>query len=271
MAVAKSLINQKDLDHAVVNFEKVVKNVVENGDGIQQAKLLKKLKDLTKFMLSTEDSKSVKTMEIPPNKKIKLNPLSTNIEIPSEIWLKIMNYLPTEDIFLRLALLNKRLNGLTKDSKAIKYLSLNPGRLSKQAIEILKRSTGLVGLSIKQTYSFGYADWVKVTKQVLKSNIKRLKILEISIKDGHCDCNFSTCDVVHGTDLDQELVELAQGLKASKIELHTLKLKGFMLNSKVLIEISKLKSLKTLGIMDTKQTVVTPEVIKSFIKKQQST
>ena len=62
MAVPKSLINQKDLDHAVVNFEKVVKNVVENGDGIQQAKLLKKLKDLTKFMLSTEDSKSVKTM-----------------------------------------------------------------------------------------------------------------------------------------------------------------------------------------------------------------
>ena len=71
---------------------------------------------------------------------------------------------------------------------------------------------------------------------------------------------------MHGTDLDQELVELAQGLKASKIELHTLKLKGFMLNSKVLIEISKLKSLKTLGIMDTKQTVVTLEVIESFIK-----
>ena len=162
MAVPKSLINQKDLDHAVVNFEKVVKNVVDNGDGIQQAKLLKKLKDLAKFMLSTKDPKSVETMEIPPNKTIKINSSSSNMEIPNEIWLKIMNYLPTEDIFLNFACLNKRLNGLTKDSKALKYLSLQ--FKSKEAMKILKRSTGLVGLRIKQISS--YSDWVEITKQV---------------------------------------------------------------------------------------------------------
>ena len=217
-------------------------------------------------MLSTEDPKSIETVEIPPNKKIKLSSSSSNIQIPSEIWLKIMNYLPTEDIFLTFALLNKRLNGLTKDSKAIKYLSLNSQIRPKQAMKILKRSTGLVGLSMKQTSYYGNSDWVGITRQALKANIKSLKTLHISIKDGHCDCNFSTCEVVHGTNFDPELVELVQALKVSKIILHTLKLKGFMMNPKVLIEISKLKSLKTLSIMDTKQTVVTLEVIESFIK-----
>ena len=39
-----------------------------------------------------------------------------------------------------------------------------------------------------------------------------------------------------------------------------------MMEPQVLIEISKLKSLKTLSITDTKQTVVTLEVIESFTK-----
>ena len=46
-AIAKLLINQKDLDCAVDCFEKVVKNVVKNGNEVQQANLLTKLKYLT--------------------------------------------------------------------------------------------------------------------------------------------------------------------------------------------------------------------------------
>ena len=55
-APTKLLINQKDLDCAVDCFEKVVKNVVKNGNEVQQANLLTKLKDLTKFMMSRKAS-----------------------------------------------------------------------------------------------------------------------------------------------------------------------------------------------------------------------
>ena len=114
MALPKSLINQKDVDSAVDYFEKVVKNVVENGDEVQQTKLFKKLQDLTKFMLVSKEPDSVETMEVP-----------LSMKIPNEIWLQIMNYLPTTDVFGVFALLNKRLNGLTIDSRALKYLTYN--------------------------------------------------------------------------------------------------------------------------------------------------
>ena len=260
MVVSKSLINQKDLDCAVDCFEKVVKNVLKNGDGVQQAKLLTKLKDLTKLMLTRKDSASIETLEVPQSKKIKLNPIR-NIEIPNEIWLKIMNYLPTRDIFGTFALLNKRLNGMTTDSKSLKYLSLNH-QLDKwyfnnhcdQAMQVLDRSTGLVGISIQAG-----DNWNKIINTILDSNIASLRSLEVSIPtdDGYF-CDSYHCDYYHGTRFP---IELIQALNVSKIKLNTLKLKGFIIEPEVMIEISKMESLKTLSILDTKQKVLSHEVI----------
>ena len=64
----------KNFDCEVDLLEKLVKNVIKNGNGVQQAKLLKKLKDLTKSMLDREDPDSVEIIETPPSKKIKVNP-----------------------------------------------------------------------------------------------------------------------------------------------------------------------------------------------------
>ena len=256
MAVPKSLINQKDLDRAVVNFEKVVKNVVDNGDGIQQAKLLKKLKELTKFMLARKEPKSVETMEVSPSKRIRVNP-TRHIEIPNEIWLKIMNYLPTKDILGTFAILNKRSSEMTKDSRALKYLSIDNQLIHRfgKCMEVLKHSTGLVGLSIKDCDK-----WKEIVKKVLDSDMASLKSLEVSINSGYfCDSNY--CDDYHGT---QFPIEFIQSLNVSKIKLHTLKIKGFIIDSKVMIEISKMESLKNLSILDTKENVLYSKVIKAF-------
>ena len=193
-ALTKLLINQKDLDCAVDCFEKVVRNVAKNGNEIQQANLLTKLKDLTKFMMSRKADDIATTLEVKPvAKKIKLNS-PREVQVPNEIWLKIMNYLPTNDIFGTVALLNKNLNGLTLDSKALKYLSFDsnlqyPRSNLDQALAVLKRSTGLVGLTINQT-----DHWEIIIQEVLNSDIKSLKSLKVVGTQGYF-CHFNDCSI----------------------------------------------------------------------------
>ena len=47
-----------------------------------------------------------------------------SIHLPNEIWLKIINYLKTKDIFRRFALVNKLFNQLTLDTGSIKSKTL---------------------------------------------------------------------------------------------------------------------------------------------------
>ena len=184
-----------------------------------------------------------------------------NIEIPNEIWLKIMNYLPTEDIFGTFVRLNKRLNGIATDPKALKYLSFKrletySRNFFDPAMKVLNRSTGLVGLSL-----INCDKWKKTITQVSYSNIVNLKSLEVSIDDDGYFCDYDHCDEYHGTTFPFQLI---QALNGSKIELQTLKIKGFLIDDKVMFEISKMKSLKTLSILDAKQQVLTPNILESL-------
>ena len=49
---------------------------------------------------------------------------STKINVPDEIWLKIMSYLGNKTIFSNLSLVNKHFNSLTHDSRVIKSFNL---------------------------------------------------------------------------------------------------------------------------------------------------
>ena len=192
-------------------------------------------------------AKMIKTFEVLP---AQTKP-PREVEVPNEIWLKFMNYLPTKDIFRTFALLNKNLNGLTLDSKALKYLSfgrkLNYSKSNlDQALAVLKHSTGLVGLTINQT-----DQWKNIVQEVLESDIKSLKSLNI-ITTGSYSTEFP--------------IELIQALNESKIELDTLILTKFIVKPKTMIEISKMKSLKTLSILDTKQKALNPKVIEAFAR-----
>ena len=76
---------------------------------------------------------------------------------PDEIWLKIINYLSTMDIFQKFALVCKHFQALTFDGSAIKYLELKylpkKKKMVEKLMEILKKSKSVK--EIKMSLNFG--------------------------------------------------------------------------------------------------------------------
>ena len=132
--------NQTQIDLTVNNIENVVKN---GEDDTQKVVLFEKLKNL-----AITNPIEGKTDQIIPNKKSKVFP-----QFPDEIWLKIIGYMKTRDVFGSFALSCKRFNNLTKDSRAIKFLHLKRietwesfGKMMKVA----KNSKNLIELQINE-------------------------------------------------------------------------------------------------------------------------
>ena len=76
---------------------------------------------------------------------------------PNEIWLKIINYLSTMDIFQKFALVCKHFQALTLDGSAIKYLELmglpKKKKMVEKLMEILKKSKSVK--EIKMSLNLG--------------------------------------------------------------------------------------------------------------------
>ena len=76
---------------------------------------------------------------------------------PDEIWLKIINYLSTTDIFQKFALVCQHFQALTLDGSAIKYLELKglpkKKKMVEKLMEILKKSKSVK--EIKMSLNFG--------------------------------------------------------------------------------------------------------------------
>ena len=71
-----------------------------------------------------------------PQKKIKLE--SRVVEMPNEIWTKIMNYLPTKEIFQNFGLVSKRFQSLLGGIKYLQVRNINTVDLCKKFIEIVR-------------------------------------------------------------------------------------------------------------------------------------
>ena len=194
------------------------------------------------------ESKSISKFE--PNKvETDANQVEKNFEynsgktvtLPEEVWLKIMNYLKTKDMFLNFGLVSKFFNGLTLDSRAVKYLELANISYEKkfnQVLELIKRSNHIKVLQIKSIVSSEFDPheiyWNRLMCQALKSsNLKSIKILlqrgpwsneRLAFKDA------------------QEIVRYGKYLE--KLEIN----KYIFLDDGQLDEISKITTLKSLKI-----------------------
>ena len=155
--------------------------------------------------------------------------------LPEEIWLKIMYYLKTKDLFLNFGLVCKCFKGLTLDSRAIKYLELKKicdRSRYNQVMKVINQNKHIKEFQIESSEKY----WTLLMSQALKnSNLKSLKIL--------FNKPFSSNDYnIIELDDAQEIVKFGKNLE--NLEIDSL----LRVTSEAFDEISKLKNLKSLRL-----------------------
>ena len=160
--------NQSQVELTVKFFENFVQNVFDGDDESQKRYLFEKLKNLPEMYKPSRISVKRKaethamdivdlteetSVQIIPTKKLKVSPQSPRF--PDEIWLKIIGFLETKDVFGGFALTCKHFNNLSKDTRAIKFLTLKRIKSKEHfemAMEVAKNSKDLIEFRIDEFY-----------------------------------------------------------------------------------------------------------------------
>ena len=255
-------LSKSSFDLGLEMFEKFVNEVFSGGDEEQKAKLQEKWESVTKTCVLSERIK---------NKNIEIN-------FPNELWLKIMTYLKTEDIFGSVALVNKHFNSLTHDSSLIKYLHI--------------RNIKLTELDL-QAYFVKNIDpnkW-KAAENTKYSQVKRVlvqakQLTELSID--FCDDGAMNMFVVQALDQNRNLKSLKINTKAKSpiytskfipktinglyerfievlhtphIQLEMLEFNEISIEPRVMAALCKIKTLKSIKVYSQYFISFTPEVL----------
>ena len=102
-------------DFSLDIIETLAKDIFSGKDEIQKLKLSERLKNLLNLNVPEKSLNPVQDVEVSSVR---------NVALPDEIWLKIIQYLPTKHVFGKLALTCKKFHNLSQDSNAIKYLQV---------------------------------------------------------------------------------------------------------------------------------------------------
>ena len=140
-----------------------------------------------------------------PEKKAKLDH-GNEFQLPEEIWLKIMNYLKTQDLFQNFALLNKYFHGLSQDSRAVKSLllkNINDKTKYQNAVKVIKRSKHMKNVHIQ----LSFAHWKQLMSYVLKSAKLKSLIITKQYPTGK-GVNIRECDALKLRNLGDQLEHL---------------------------------------------------------------
>ena len=249
---------QNKLDLAMEHFDDLVNNAVDEDKDEEKMALLtfihnstKTFEKYTKKLFEEPKVKdlkkiSIETSEKVPEKKLKLSP-SPLMDLPNEIWMKILEYLPTYDILKNFNLTCKQFHSLAISPGAIKSLQLKVENFKEstqyqEIVKVLKRSKTLTKLVING-YRCGHMN--HILAHALKSN--HLKTLEVSLRE---------------TAMTNKNLEY---MKNSSIE--ELKLDNILLDDDAMQKIGALKTLKSVRISNSlavRQMNIS-ELIKTFI------
>ena len=246
---------QNSLDQSMKLFGKLVKYVNHEDEDEMKMKLLETIqscnKTLEKFTetlfkkpkikrLKKRSFESSKTSVQVPVKKLKPSP-SPLMDLPNEIWMKILNYLPTYDILKNFNLTCKHFHSLAINPCAIKSLKLkkvNDGDHYQKLISVLKRSKTLNELTIENCGR----NMNPILAHTLRSNfLNTLQVLGF-------EATLSKYNLEY--------------MKNSNIQV--LKLDDINLNDDAMKQIGALKNLKSVRISTIRNTH--PVEISEFIK-----
>ena len=216
-------LNPKNFDSVLNIIENFAKEIFSGNDENQKFKLSKKLQNLLDLNHLEKRINSVQNLDINS---------SGNAGLPDEIWLKIIQYLPTKAVFGNFALTCKKLNNLTQDSSAIKYLkveTINTWPEYESVSKIISNSKALVELKILKCGDFDN----ELICHALESNPK-LRSLSINSKE-----------------LNEKVIN---AIIKSKIESLDLDLEK---GSDKMTGLGKIKTLKSLRMMPNEEIIST--------------
>ena len=234
------------------NFENLVQQVFSNAD--EKANFLKKFE---KFK-ATCKKRSIELSEndVSRGKKLKLK---IRTQVPNEIWLKIMKYLPSKDCFGSFALVNKHFHGLTLDPSALKYLQIGDIKNDlhfEKLMKVVKRSKNLKEFAIcagKKSVEY----WNRLVLKALKISIylESLKV-SVSISDDQVPYRYRD-ENNPDYSLSFEVLDAIKKRKSLKV----LHLQDLRIKPQIGIEISQMKHLKSLQLSYGPVTIITPEIV----------
>ena len=155
--IDSSKLASKDFEKVLKFFEKFSKSVIFQDNDEQESKLFEMFAKISELRKTHNGKKrSNKQEHALAAKKPKLDLIEIP-KIPDEIWLKILNFLGSKDIFSNLALVCKKFHNLSLDSRAMKYMNLyeiSTSEKHQNAMKvILKRSKNLQEVKIKNCSS----------------------------------------------------------------------------------------------------------------------
>ena len=149
--IDSSKLASKDFEKVLEFYEKFSKSVIFQGNDEQESKLFEMFAKMSELRKTHNVKKrSNKQEHALVAKKPKLDLIEIP-KIPDEIWLKILNFLGSKDIFSNFALVCKKFHNLSLDSRAMKYMNLYEISTSEKyqnAMKVLKRSKNLQEVKI---------------------------------------------------------------------------------------------------------------------------
>ena len=245
-------MNQNTFDLMISKIESFTKEIFSpNSEEKFQIKLMETLEQAMEMGKSLKMSPKVSR----PGKKPKLDQSLRKLELPNELWTKIIKYLPGKVVYGQLAFVNKRFQSLALKSEVLR--TINASYMSKNSFKSLKQLTMPIQILCQFSLHQDVVKAIKVTK-----NLKSL-VFKNDWFDTYDD---GIAEVQRGqTIYDMGII---QALKKSKSKLEHLSLTGYYVEPVLMIELAKVKTLKIFQISDARRVVITPEVVNTFAKSE---
>ena len=168
-------LQTSDFESSLNSIGNFVQAVLSGQDENKKTKLVEQLNQFLEMASPSVSAKKIfNYSKIPYDKKIKL--VTGRMDVPNELWTKVMNYLPTHEIFKNFRLVCKRFDSLTS---GIKYLNgkITDAKMSDIVLKIVKNSRTIIALDFEIV-----KNWHKFEKNFINEAInscQRLKSLKI--------------------------------------------------------------------------------------------
>ena len=170
-------LQTSDFESSLNSIGNFVQAVLSGQDENKKTKLVEHLNQFLEMARHSVSAKKISNnfdSKIPDDKKIKL--VTGRMDVPNELWTKVMNYLPTHEIFKNFRLVCKRFDSLTS---GIKYLNgkITDAKMSDIVLKIVKNSRTIIALDFEIV-----KNWHKFEKNFINEAInscQRLKSLKI--------------------------------------------------------------------------------------------